>query len=84
MGFLKQITGKRVVQKKDRTWRCVAAEKVLKKARTQSPGDYIDRRQATVAEWVTLHPILEVYDKETVYEGGSGSRGGDKQRPESS
>ena len=31
---------------------------------------YINRRQATVAEWVALRPILEVCEKETGYEGG--------------
>ena len=48
----------------------MAAEKVLEKAGTQSLGTYIDRRQATLAEWVTLRPILEVCDRETVYEQG--------------
>ena len=38
----------------DITWRCVAADKVLKKAGTQSLGVYIDKQQATVAEWVVL------------------------------
>ena len=31
---------------------------------------YIDKRQATVAEWVALRPILGVCDRETDYEGG--------------
>ena len=50
VGFLKQITGQREVRQKDGTWRCVTAEKVLKKAGTHYLGSYIDRRQATVAE----------------------------------
>ena len=48
----------------------MAADRVLKKEGIQSLGDYIDRRQETVAEWVALRPILEVCDKETGYEGG--------------
>ena len=60
MGLLRKITGHKAVRRKDGTWRQVAAEKVLKKAVTQSIGAYIDRRQATVAEWVVLRPILEV------------------------
>ena len=48
----------------------MSAEKVLEKAGTQSLGNYINRRQATVAEWVELRPILEVYNRDTGYEGG--------------
>ena len=70
VGFLNQITGQRTVQQKDRTWWCVVEEKVLKKARIQSLGDYIDRCQATVAEWLALRPILEVCDRDTGYKGG--------------
>ena len=42
----------------------------VKKAGTQSLGDYIYRWQEKVTEWVALNPILEVCDKETGYEGG--------------
>ena len=69
MGLLRQITGKREVRRKDRTWRQVAAENVLKKTGIQSLGAYIDRRQKTVAKWVALRPILEVCNRETGYEG---------------
>ena len=47
----------------------MAVEEVLEKAGTQYLGDYIDRRQATVTEWVALRSILEVCDRETGYEG---------------
>ena len=33
-------------------------------------GAYIDKLQATVAEWVELKPIIEIYDRETGYRGG--------------
>ena len=65
VGLLRRITGQREVQQEDRTWRQVAAEKVLEKAGTQSLITYIGRRQATVAEWVALRTILEVCDRET-------------------
>ena len=32
--------------------------------------EYIERRQATVAEWVALRPVFEVCAKETGFEGG--------------
>ena len=49
----------------------MTAEKVINKgAGTQTLGTYIDRRQATVAEWVALRPILDIYDRDKVYEGG--------------
>ena len=62
----------------------MAAETVLEKAVNQPLETYIERRQAIVAEWVALRPILEVCDIETGYEGGGGAgiHGGGKQRPE--
>ena len=68
--FLKQIMGQREVRQRDVTWRCVEAEKVLKKAITKSLGEYIDKRQAPVAEWVALQPILEICNNKTFYERG--------------
>ena len=43
----------------------MSSEKVLERAGTHPLGTYIDRRQETVAEWVALHPILGVCDRET-------------------
>ena len=37
---------------------------------TKPLREYIDKRQAKVAEWVALWPIFEVCEKETGYEGG--------------
>ena len=62
------------MQREDGTWRQVASYKVLKKSGTQSLRAYIDRRQATVAGWVALCPILEVCDREMGYEGGGRCR----------
>ena len=43
---------------------------------------YIDKRQTTVAEWLVLRSILEVYGRETGYKGevGGVSRGVGKRR----
>ena len=48
---------------------------------TKTLGKYIDKIQKTVAEWVVLRPILDIFDRMTGYEGGggTGSRGGGKQ-----
>ena len=37
---------------------------------TKRLGEYINKRQETVSEWVDLRPIFEVCAKETGYEGG--------------
>ena len=70
VGLLMRITRNRAVRQKDRTWRKVSAATVLEKSGTQPLGAYIDRRQATLAEWVALRPILEVCDKEKAYKRG--------------
>ena len=58
VGFLSQITGQKEKQQRDRTWEIEAEEKFVKKSGTQFLGAYIDKQQATVAEWVVLWPIL--------------------------
>ena len=35
---------------------------------------YIWRQQANVAQWVALHPLFEVCERETGYEGGGRRR----------
>ena len=47
----------------------MAEEKFFKKAVTQYLGAHIGKQQATVVEWVSLRPIMEVNNKETGYEG---------------
>ena len=44
--------------------------KVLQGAGTQPLRKYADRRQVTVAEWVTLQPIFDVCKINNGYEGG--------------
>ena len=67
-GFL--VGRQRAVQQKNRTWRQVAADTVLEKTGTQPLETYIERKQAIVAEWVALRPILELCDRWTGYDGG--------------
>ena len=64
MVFLRQITGKKGKWQRDRTWRSKAEAKVIKEAVTYSLGVYIDKRQETVAEWVELTTMLEVFNKD--------------------
>ena len=60
--------------------------KVIKEAVTQTLGAYIDNCQANVAEWLTLRPILDIFNKRQTMreEGGTGSCGGGKRRFRSS
>ena len=51
------------------TWKRAAVEIFIREAGTQTLGTYIDRLQATVAEWVALRSIYEVCEWETDYEG---------------
>ena len=46
------------------------AEKVLQGVRIQPLQIYLDRSQATVAEWVTVRPILDVCARYTGYKVG--------------
>ena len=43
--------------------------RVIKESVTQIFGTYNNKLQVTVAEWVVLKKIIEVYNRETVYEG---------------
>ena len=70
MGFIRKMTGHMEKRQRDGTWRSEAVAKVLKEAGTKTLGAYIDKRQATVAEWVALRPILEIFYRETGYKGG--------------
>ena len=50
------------------------AEGIQEAAGTQSARIYIERRQATVVQWVVIHPLFEVCARETGYEGGERRR----------
>ena len=45
-------------------------EKLIHGEETQLLQTYLERRQVTVAKWVALRPIFDVYARETVHEGG--------------
>ena len=58
VGFLRNLTGQKSKRQRDGTWRSEAEVKVINETGTQTLGAYINNRQATVAEWVVLRPIL--------------------------
>ena len=60
VGFLIQLTLRKATLQGGGTWRSLAVARVLKEAVTQTLGTYIDKRQAKVAEWVALSPILKI------------------------
>ena len=72
--FLINITGKRAKQLVDGTGEIPGAEGIQEAAGTQSARIYIERRQATVAQWVALRPLFEVCKRYTRYEGGGRRR----------
>ena len=67
VGFLIKLTRNNPKRQRDRTWRSESSTKVLKEARNQTLGAYIDKRQETVAEWVALRPMLEICDRKMGY-----------------
>ena len=68
------IAGKRENQLGYGTWETLGAEGIREAAGTQSARIYIERRQATVAQWVVLRPLFDVCARETGYEGGGRRR----------
>ena len=70
VGFLSQITGQKANRQRDRNFRSKAAATVIKEAGTQYLGSYINKRQATVTEWVVSRQTLKVCNKEKGCEGG--------------
>ena len=70
VGFLRQITRKKTKRLRYGSWWQVTAKTVLQRAGTQPLRTYLDRRQATVAEWVALRSIFGSCTRETGYEGG--------------
>ena len=70
MGFLWQVKKSKAKRLRDWSWRKAETKKFLQGAGTQPLRKYLDRRQATVSEWVSLRPIFDVCARETRYEGG--------------
>ena len=70
VGFPRQVNKLKAKSLKYDTWRNVSVDRMLQGAGTQPLHTYLDRRQATVAEWVALQTIFEVFARETGYEGG--------------
>ena len=68
------IMGKIAKQLGYGTWEMPGSEVIQEAAGTQSARIYIERRKATVAQWVPLRPLFEVCARETGYEGGGRRR----------
>ena len=60
MEFLWQVTGKHEKRQLYGTWWQEGAESVLKAKGVNTISTYINKRQATVVQWVVLQPIFEV------------------------
>ena len=67
-GLLRQITEKREWNLGDGAWEMPRAEGMREAAGMQLVINYIGIRQATVAQWVEIHPLLEVCAREKGYE----------------
>ena len=65
--FLRQVTKLKERSLKDGFWQKVTAEKVLQGEGTQPLQTYLGRRQATMAGWVALRPIFELFTRDTGY-----------------
>ena len=63
VGFLRQVTGQMARRQREGTWRSVVEVEVIKESGTHTLWLYIDKWQATVAKWVVLRPILEIFDR---------------------
>ena len=61
--FLRIITGKIAKGLGDRKWETPGAEGIQEASGTQSDRIYIEQRQATVAQWVSLRPLFEVCER---------------------
>ena len=72
--FLRMITGKRGKQLGGGTWEAPGVEGIREALGTESDRIYIEQRQATMAQWVSLRPLFEVCTRETGYEGGGRRR----------
>ena len=63
VGFLRQVMGQKSKRQREGTRRSVVEVGVIKESETHTLWLYIDKRQATVAKWVVLRPILEIFDR---------------------
>ena len=68
------IMGNRVKQLGYGTWETPREEGIRESGGTQSDRIYIEKRQATMAQWVALRPLFGVCARDTLYEGGGHRR----------
>ena len=74
-GFIRHITRNWARHQSGSTMETMVVEEVILSEGMNSAAEYIGHRQAAVALWAGLRSLLEVYTRETGYEGG-----GQKQR----
>ena len=67
---MQQVTKSKAKQLRDGPWRKASTNKVPQGADTRPLHTYLDRRQATVAEWGDLRPIFDVCTREKSCEVG--------------
>ena len=72
--LLRQVTGTTNQMLGVDTWKKEGGERVIQATGKKPLREYIERRQATVAEWVALRPLFKVCRKETGFEGGGRAR----------
>ena len=65
--FLQMITVEREKRLRDGTWYIPGSEGIQEAVGINWARIYIEQRQATVAQWVALHPLFEVCARETGY-----------------
>ena len=70
VGFLRQVTKLKGKNMRGGLWQKVAAKKVLQGAGTQPLHIYLEMRQTTVTELVSLRPIFGLFTRDMGYEGG--------------
>ena len=68
--FFQQAMGKWARMRRDGTWWQEEAESIMKEMVTQYVWTYINKNQATVAQWAALYTIFEVCAWETGHKDG--------------
>ena len=63
VGFLRQVMEMKAQRIGDETCTQEGPDRVLQAAGTKPIREYINKRQATMEDWVDLRPISEVYEK---------------------
>ena len=74
MGVLSQVERMSARNLGVDTWQNKGEYRVIQATGTKLLQEYIEGRQAEIAEWVAMQPVFEVCVKETDFEGGGEAR----------